>query len=110
MRIVLPFLAVLALPAWAEPITDDSRRCFLARWEATRATDCDQVCRDIRHRAEQIALSGADGAQPVFLCRHRRGPEWSFGTQSSGNCRAATGGEVFKRTSYECLCAREVRC
>jgi hypothetical protein len=54
--------------------------------------------------------AGAQGAADVYLCRYRQNPEWGFGTQSSGNCRVGAGGDLMKRTAYECLCARGTAC
>ncbi len=104
------FSAATALPAAAAPITNDPGQCFAARWVTSRATDCNQVCRRVSLSAEQMPISGAAGAQPIYVCRYRVNPQWAFGTQSSGNCRAEDGGQLVKRTRFECLCARRVRC
>lgn len=109
MRTVL--MAVIAAAAMAvtgaiaEPISNGGVQCFRATWVATKETDCDQACRRASLSAESITLS-AVSTQKIFVCRHRRGNQYSFGTQGSRNCQVIEGGSPRKRGIYECLCVR----
>ena len=91
--------------ASADPIGTRGRQCYGALWVRATETDCDRVCRRAGMSAESMTLSSAS-TQKIFVCRHKGRTRYTFGEQSSGNCRVLDGRTGRKQRTYECLCVR----